>query len=127
MLYLCGMFKWLFKYYWGMILVVLPAIICTAFPFYIFYLGTPEMGINRWNTSPLDVIFGRFLLTFIPTFIITLIIISSAFLFRRFMIKDKKNSTLLLFGKSLLFFTIFIILLIFIFMAVEYYKDGYIV
>ena len=121
------MIKWLIKYYWGLLLLALPVIFLTIIPCYIFYLGTPEMGVNRWNTSPLDVVFGRFLLTFIPTFIITLIMVASAFLFRRFIIKDKKNSTLFFFGKSLLFFTIFIVLLIFIFMAVEYYQDGYIV
>ena len=49
------MIKWLVKYFWGLLLVALPAIFCTAFPFFIFYLGTEELALSAWNASPVKV------------------------------------------------------------------------
>jgi len=121
------MLKWLFKYYWGLLLVVLPAIICTAFPFFIFYLGTKELALSSWNASPVKVITGRFLFAFVPTLVITLLVTINAFLVRRFLMNDKKNSSLICFGKVLLIFTLFIVLLITTFLLFEYFSQGYIV
>ncbi|MBQ3946735.1 MAG: hypothetical protein II670_14195, partial [Alphaproteobacteria bacterium] len=105
---------------------VLPAIICTAFPFFILYLGTRELALSAWTASPVKVIIGRFLFTFVPTFVITLLVTINAFLVRRFLMKDKKNSTLICFGKVLLVFTLFIVLLITAFLLFEYFSYGYI-
>jgi hypothetical protein len=121
------MLKWLFKYYWGLLLVVLPAIICTAFPFFILYLGTRELALSAWNASPVKVIIGRFLFAFVPTIVITLLVTINAFLVRRFLMNDKKNSTLVYFGKTMLLFLLFIVLLIIAFLVFEYFDLGYIV
>jgi hypothetical protein len=120
------MLKWLFKYYWGLLLVVLPAIICTAFPFFIFYLGTEELALSAWNVSPVKVIIGRFLFAFVPTIVTTLLVTIIAFLVRRFLMNDKKNSKLVYFGKTMLFFLLFILLLITAFLVFEYFSYGYI-
>ena len=106
--------------------MVLPAIICTAFPFFIFYLGTEELALSAWNASPVKVIIGRFLFAFVPTIVIALLVTISAFLVRRFLMNDKMNSTLVYFGKTMLFFLLFILLLITAFLVFEYFNYGYI-
>ena len=119
--------RWLFKYYWGLLLVALPAILGTAIPFLMLYLGTHELAISTWNASPLNVIFVRSLFAFVPTIVVTLLITICAFLVRRYYMRDKKNSTLACFGKALLFFTLFIVLTITTFLVIEYVDHGYIV
>ena len=121
------MIKWLVKYFWGLLLVALPAILCTAFPFFIFYLGTEELALSAWNASPVKEIIGRFLFAFVPTIVITLLVTINAFLVRRFLMNDNKNSTLVYFGKTMLLFLLFIVLLIIAFLVFEYFDLGYIV
>ena len=121
------MIKWLVKYFWGLLLVALPAIFCTAFPFFIFYLGTEELALSAWNASPVKVIIGRFLFAFVPSIVIALLVTINAFLVRRFLMNDKKNSTLVYFGKTMLLFLLFIVLLIIAFLVFEYFDLGYIV
>jgi hypothetical protein len=119
--------KWLFKYYWGLLLVGVIAIIVTVIPFIKLYLGLPEDAIARWNNSPLEAICGRALFAFIPTFIVTLLLTIIAFLTRRFLFKDKVNSTIIYFGKTILFFSFIIILMISFFLVLEYFHLGHIV
>jgi hypothetical protein len=51
----------------------------------------------------------------------------NAFLVRRFLMNDNKNSTLVYFGKTMLLFLLFIVLLIIAFLVFEYFDLGYIV